>query len=454
MPHQQYIADVMGEVDPRTGFHAYREGYLTMMRQCGKTTIVVVKKIHRALDTVTGPQTILFAAQDGIEAKQKWLDHAEMVKKSPLRDRLAGPDEPTTSNGKELLTWSNGSTERPLSSKPSSGHGETVDFGVVTEAFALQDARYEATIKPAMYTRPDAQFFAESAEGDATSIYWNEILKTQRERLEAEPTRPSRVAFFDFSADPLNDDLGDPETWKRRIPALDLPENSWRGTIALDTIQHEFDNATTPKKLRAFNRGALNIADLGVAGAGVFEDDAWDDTADDNSQLIGDRAFALDIAPDRTWAAIAWAGVNREGLEHHELIAFERNTWWILEELGKRLAANGVDKVTVVAGTQAALMEDDLRTAGINVRLLSRAEYAAACARYSDGIDDGEWRHLASGQDPLDAAVNAAEWTGGQQRVFASSDDTVTICPLVAVVAAAEGYRLREERINILETIA
>lgn len=446
MPWQQYVADVMGEVDPKTGLRCYREGLLTLMRQQGKTTYVISAKVHRALDTKE-PQLIQFAAQDGIEAKKKWLQHAELLKKTPLKARLASITEPVTSNGKEALTWSTGSVEFPISSRPSSGHGDTLDLGLVTEAFSQGDYRYEETMLPAMSARPDAQFLAESTMGTALSLYWNERTEKQRERLEAEPTARGRVAYFDWSFDEEQDDVGSPETWLRRIPALGH-------TMRIEEVQHAWDTADTPTKLRLFRRGFGNIPDLGAAGESVFDLEAWEATADDSSVLAGTRAFALDITPDRTWASIGWAGENRAGIPHHEVIKHERNTHWVRRYLREKLERQGATTVYIVAGTQAALMVDDLENDGIPVRLLNRAEYAAACARYSDAVNDKTHRHLATGQEPLDLAIAGAEWSSGGQRIFLPKDDTTDISPLVVVVAASEGYRLQlEDDYDVMQSV-
>lgn len=448
MPHQQYMADVLGEVDPRTGLRVYREAVVTMMRQCGKTTYVVTAKVHRALDTVT-PQRILFAAQTGDEAKMKWLEHIELVKRTPLGVKIPA-GQPTVKNGRELLTWVNGSTERPISSKPGSGHGVDLDMGVITEAFALPDDRYEQTMLPAMRTRPDAQFIVESTAGDATSIYWNERVEAERLRMLEEPDRPSRTAFFDWSFDPDEDDIGAEETWLRRIPAIGY-------TIRLDEIRHEWESANTPKKLRAFKRGTGNITDLGAEAASAFPEGDWEDTASDEWNIAGPRAFALDVTNDRSWASIGQAGPNEIGEMQLELVAHERSTHWVVPALVDLFARNprAPRRVYVVAGGQAALMAKAIEKKDIEVVVLSRADYAAGCAKVFDEVDEQLIAHRATGQVPLDEAVGGAAWSGGDARVWDRLKSTSIIAPLVAVTAARWGFELEQSRaVDLLDTIA
>lgn len=429
MPWQQYVYDVLGEVDPTTGFRVYREGDLTTMRQVGKTTEIRVFKAHRALDCLE-PQTILFAAQDGIEAKAKWLEHAELIKQSPLAPRLMSMDEPTTSNGKELLTWANRSTERPISSKPTSGHGETLDLGVVTEAFSQVDARYEDTMLFAMNVRPDAQLIVESTEGTVASLYWNAIVDEGRSRLAAEPAARGRVAFFDWSFGP-DDDPADPATWRRRIPSLGH-------TLRLEEVQHAYDRATTPAKMRSFLRGFGNIRDLGAAEGTMFEPEVWEAGEKPKAKIKAGLAFALEISPDRSYSTVGIAGSSSLKGMHVGLARRDRGTHWVVEYLARKAIETETSTVYVAAYSPAALFADDLERAGLTVVVLSRPEVAAACGGFYDAVVD-ELITYTPGQDALEAAVGGASWTGGDVRTFSRANSTTDISPLYAVAIARYG---------------
>jgi hypothetical protein len=446
LPWQQYVYDVVGEVDPKTGIRIYREVDLTTMRQVGKTTIVRTLKVHRALDCLE-PQTILFAAQDGIEAKNKWLEHAELIKRTPLGKRLASPDEPTTSNGKENLVWGNLSTERPISSKPASGHGDTLDAGFVTEAFSQVDDRYENTMLPAMNVRPDAQLFVESTEGTAASLYWNERVDELRERLEAEPKARGRSAGFDWSFSP-DDDPASPETWLRRIPSLGPS-----GIMRVDEVQFAFDRATTPAKMRQFLRGFGNIRDLGAAEGTMFEPDVWEAGERPGSHIAGAITFALDISPDRSYSTIGVGGRSTQRGSHVGIVARERGTHWVIAYLVRKMAEVESDTVYIASNGPAALMVDDLEKVGLNVVVLNRAEVAAACGGLFDDIVAGDISYTP-GQDALNAAVGGAVWTGGDVRTFSRGSSTVDISPLYAIAIARYGSTLAAADYNVLDTIA
>lgn len=438
MPWQQYFYDVFGEVDPNTGIRIYRECTVSAMRQVGKTTGVRVAKAHRALDTTT-PQLIQFAAQDGIEAKKKWLEHAKLIKKSPLADRLLSLDEPVTSNGKEALNWANGSVEFPISSKPDSGHGDTLHLGVVTEAWSLQDDRYENTMLPAMNTVPDAQLLIESTEGNAQSLYWNARVDEQRARYEADPHAPGRTMFLDWSFAP-DDDPGDPATWMRRIPSIGF-------TLRLEEIQYAYDRATTPSKMRQFLRGFGNIRDLGAAEGSMFDADVWEAGANSASRIVGPTTFTLEVSLDRSWSTVGIAGKGIAGGTHVGLAQRQRGTHWCVDYLARKMEQLDATVVYVAAGSPAAAMAGDLERVGLTVIILSRAEIAAACAGLYDDILNGEIQYTP-GQDALEAAIAGAVWTGGDVRVFSRGSSTVDVSPLYAIALARYGSILIAQEVT------
>jgi len=439
MPYQQYIADVMGEVD-ENGERWYKEGLISLSRQQGKTELIRIQQAHRAVDAQE-PQLLQFAAQTGKEALKKWLQTGEKFAATPLLEKMDWPA--STSNGKEVLRFRNGSTIWPLSGLEASGHGDSIDAGFLTEAFAHKDYRIETTMLFGMRARPGAQFWAESAAGTYESIYWNERIEALRERYRAEPqtaNSPHRVAIFDWSLDEDEDDWTEEASWVKVTPALNH-------TIRLSTLRHEFESADTPEKLRKFKRGALNLTDLGAPAGTVFGDEEWENASDDDPRLGTARAIALDITPDRSWASVAWAGETELARIHAELIAHERGTHWVVAYLVKKAAACRVSTVAVVAGTQASEkgMVEALEAAGLEVLILSRADYAAAVAGYYDGIVDRSITHLGPGQAPLHEAVAGAAFSTSEMRTWSPAKSTTIISPLVAVTAAVRAFKIQQE---------
>jgi phage terminase large subunit-like protein len=76
MPWQSMVTDVAGEVEPSTGLPAYREVRVTVPRQSGKTTLVLVVEVDRCV--AWGPhQHCLYAAQDRNNSRTKWEEQCE-----------------------------------------------------------------------------------------------------------------------------------------------------------------------------------------------------------------------------------------------------------------------------------------------------------------------------------------------------------------------------------------
>lgn len=456
------MADVLGEVDPRTGIRIYREGYVTLMRQGGKTTFVISYKSHRALDCET-PQVIQFAAQDGIEAKKKWLQHAKLIKRSALGSRIV-PGSPITSNGKEIFEWDTGSTEVPLSGSEGSGHGDTVNLGLITEAWAHKDSRYIDTMDPAMNADPSAQRLVESTAGTKSSIYWNEQIPELRSRMDADRAdlTASRIALFDWSFDD-DDDIGSPETWRRRIPQIDTP------LLRIEEVETAWRNATTPKKVRAFKRAYGNVADLGAGESSVFDESVWE-AAETNDIIVGFRALTFDVTPDRSWSSLSWAGRNRAGDMQAELIKHERSAHWVVTAAGAIFGRNPkmARRIYCVPGGQAVTLEDAFTRAGIELVILGRSDYAGAAGEYYAGSGDPEeleaeepapriYHTGAPGQLPLHVAIAGAVWSKSQPVVWDAVRATTVLSPLVACSIAPWAYQLELERQpvdDILQTIA
>ena len=106
-------------------------------------------------------------------------------------------------------------------------------------------------------------------------------------------------------------------------------------------------------------------------------------------------------------------------------------------------------RVYVVAtGGQAAIMADRFDDADIEMVVLPRSEYAAACAQYFDGITETVPTivHRKGGQLDLDIAVAGAAWTSTQPRVWDPGKSSTVISPLVAVSIAPWAFNLEQER--------
>ena len=82
MPWQAQVANVAGELEA-DGVPAFREVRVTVPRQSGKTTLILVTELDRCLSW--GPlQRVLYCAQDRNSARAKWEEQGELLRRTTL----------------------------------------------------------------------------------------------------------------------------------------------------------------------------------------------------------------------------------------------------------------------------------------------------------------------------------------------------------------------------------
>lgn len=451
MPWQNMLVDTALEVDPATGLLAYRFVIFKVPRQAGKTTLTLGVAVHRAIAfaKLNGmPQSIIYTAQTAQDAFKKWSDQSDQLI-DILGDRRA---HKRGGNNTPTLTFANGSEYRPISVTKKSGPSQSNDLLFYDEAWGHEDGKIEAGLGPTTIARRQPQSWIYSNAGTRESAWWRGKWTMGRE-LALEGNTTDGIAYFEWSGDREDPDYdpASPEYAAKHHPAAGI-------TIDLAGFKAEYRAmlANPDEGLEGYERAYLNLEPEELTEVWqVVTRDQWSGTGDDSSALVGARAFALDVANDRAWASIAWAGDNQDGLPHAELIKHERNTRWIIPYLVEKLARNRTDTIAVVAGSQAAVMQDDLEQAGLNVLLLSRADYAAACAKFYDGIVDGNLRHRATNQAPLASAISGAAWGTGDARVWSRVKSTTDISPLVACTVATWAHQAdADSAYDVLDSIA
>lgn len=421
MPWQRYVADVALEIDPATGKLAYREIGLTVPRQSGKTTLLLALAVHRALG-FGERQVITYGAQTRNDARKKWEDdYVTTLEMSPLRKLFTV----RKTNGNEAILFKNRSRWGITSNTEKAGHGATLDLGMLDEAFAQVDDRMEQSFKPAMITRPRAQFWVVSTAGTPNSVYLRGKVDAGRQRVDEGLN--SHVAYFEWSA-PEDADPADRATWRGCMPALGH-------TITEDAIAADFASM----KLIEFQRAYLNQWPDRNATDPVIPINMWDTLIDQASPIVGRVVFALDANPERAGAAIAAAGRRPDGFGQVEVADARPGTGWVVPrvlelEQSHRPAAWILDPASAAGAWIPALQE-----AGIEPVLVTGREMAQACgAFYESVIETKDLRHL---DDPrLTAALNGARKRPlGDAWGWHRRNSDIDISPLVAVTLAWQG---------------
>jgi hypothetical protein len=422
MPWQRQVADVALETHD-DGSLVYSEVIVHIMRQQGKTTLQLPVMIQRCIGfPEQGRQWVTYTAQNAVKARDKLFDeHWPLIFDSPLR-KLARLRK---QSGHEAILWRNGSRHTLTSSTAQSGHGDTLDVGVIDEAWAYRDARQEQAMRPAMMTRwcPQLWIMSTAGEDEQGSPYLAGKVKAARERAEA--GTESSIAYFEYSF-AEDDDPFDPATWWRRMPAMGV-------TIDERTIADAMESITDE---REFLRAYGNLWVPRNVKLAKISDEMWILAGDPASRLVTPPAYAVDVNPDSTWAAIGVAGRREDHLRHAELVQYERGTAWVVPRLVDLGGRWGHHPIAVEARGPAGALIPDMIAAGLEVKAMSTADVVQAHGGYYNGLVDGVVKHIEQG--PLSTAVAGAmaKDIGDGAWRFSRTSSTVDICPLMATAAA------------------
>jgi len=424
MPWQRLVADVAMELDPATGLLAYGEVDATLPRQSGKTTLELAVLVHRC--RTWARSRALYSAQDRIHARSKWEDDfVSALDRSPF----AGEYTVRYQRGDEAVRWRNGSRLGITAPNEKAGHSDVLDVCVADEAWALEDARLEQGLSPAMITRPQPQLWVVSTAGTHKSAYLRG--KVERGRERASVGARSTVAYFEWAA-PVGADPADPATWHACMPALGH-------TVTEARIAAEFDRLDLGDFCRAYcNWWPGEIP----ADWQVLDEADWRALADPSSAPVDPVAFAADVTPDRSAAAIAVAGRRLDGLDHVEVVDHRPGTGWVVGRLVELAAKWSPCAVVVDEVGPAGSLVAPLEAAELEVVKPSTRARAAADSGLFDAVVQGSLRYVP--RPALDAAVaGAAKRPLGDSWAWARRGLSVDISPLVAVSLARWGHAIR-----------
>lgn len=402
MPHQALVADVGGELLP-DGSPAFREVITTLMRQQGKTTLVLATKVERCT-LRSSVQRVAYTAQTGSDARKKLLDdEVPILQSSPLWSAVR---RVARAQGSEGIVFKNGSRIDVLASSVSAGHGKIIDLGIIDEAFDDIDDRREQAMLPAMITRTEAQLYVVSTMGTDASVYLNR--KVDAGRAAALEGRTSGIAYFEWSI-PDDEDIDDPAVWWRYMPALGF-------TITEQAVAHARTTMSDGEFRRAFGNQRTRSAER------VIPEATWRMACSPSVAPSAPLTFAVEVSPDRDWAAI----VASDG-KVVELVDYRPGTGWLRDRC-VQLGADHGGRFVVEARSPAA-------AAGVPGAVeVSTADAVKAAGSFYDAVADGR---LQIRTDPrFDAALAAAAkqpvgdaWRFGRK---AGGD----VCPLNAATLA------------------
>lgn len=411
---------------------------LSIPRQVGKTFLVGMIVI--ALCILSPKVTVLWTAHRTKTATKTFQTMQGMVRKKKIRYHLAPGrnDGIRTANGEQEIRFRNGSVIMFGAREGGFGRGfDEVDLEVFDEAQILSEKALEDMVAATNQSRqPSGALLFFMGTPPRPSDPGEEWLGRRNDALEVKPEQQvvglsEDMVYVEFSAD-RDADPDDQEQWRKANP-------SFPSRTPIESIKRLRKNL---KNEDSFKREALGIYDA-ADSARVIDEESWRRVADPASMAIERLSLAVDVAPDRSVAAVSFAGKRADGSWHVELDDHRKGTDWVIPWIKSRAEKNKLH--SVVADEMSGLVEEKngrFYLIGTKIQVtLAAAEgrdMAIACAKFFDGVIDGSVKH--TDQPQVNVALSVArkrplQGAWAWNRKDAESD----ITPIVAETLALWG---------------
>lgn len=436
------------------GMWACRDYCEWVARQNGKGTILELRVLASLF--LLGDQMILWSAHEVKTAKKAAKRMRNLFGNLGTRFERRGSEHYAIqlddahftvkvgqTNGQESFEiLETGQTVLFVARSKTSARGiDAVDLNIIDETFDYTFEQQDA-IGPTQRAALNPQtIYTSSPPLNGVS---GEVMHKLRKRAESD--NPGRLGYRDFGAAGRLEDLrdltplalaaflDDVERWANTNPALGSPR------LSIEDMQN--DRASMSET--GFAREILGIWPKPLESeGGTIDRDAWAALFKGKSEMVGRVRFAVDVSPDRSRSTIAVAGRRADGLFHAEVIRNDAGTGWVVADVKKLTALWETGQVLLDPRSAAGGLIQSLTEAGVEVELVTSAEYGQATGAFIDLVTNAGLRHL-------DQAVLTTAVLGGHLRplsdafAWARKDTTVDITPLVASTLALHGAAATE----------
>lgn len=386
-----------------------------MPRQNGKGEIILVRELAGLV--LFGERLIIHSAHEYKTAAEGFLRIQQVFENVDWLRRLVKTIR--TSHGEEGIELKNGNRLRFLARSKGSGRGFTADCIINDEAMYL-GAPSMAAMLPTLSSRPNPQVWYLGSAGTEESTQFASI------RVRGTSGNPGRLTYNEWSW-PEGADPTDPRNHAMANPAMNI-------RISGAYIVNEQETLPSVE----FSRERGGVWTDGKVDPPI-DPYVWGQRMDRRSAAGEVIAFAVDMAPDRSSAAIGSASIRMEDMsrQHLELIDYRSGTRWLVDRMQELHESWGPVAWVLDPGGPAGALMPELMAAGFDLRLLKTAEASRACGTLQVAVQEDLVRHI--GQPALDTAIGgAASRPVGDSWLFSRKDST-DICPLVAVTYAKFG---------------
>lgn len=419
----------------RDGLWAAFEVGVVCPRQNGKNAILEARELAGLF--LFGERLLIHTAHLADTAKEAFRRLENLCQENSWLDKQVAHYWHT--NGHEEIELKNGNRIRFRTRTKGGGRGFSGDWVCFDEAMEFSEAAQQATMF-VVSARPDPQIWYTGSAVDQLIHDDGRVFASVRER--GVKGGDSSLAFFEWSLpyespeQVPHDVARDPDEWAKANPALDI-------RIRRDYVGNEHRAfAGNPRGFAVERLGVGDWPDLSDV-ATIISLDRWQELADEKSTILDPVCFAVDVAPDRSWATVAAAGKRGDGLYGVEVVQRRRGTGWVKPWLLERVERHQPVGVVYDGGgparsLSAAIDEACEAVAGLEATPVSSQEYAEAYGVFFDAVEQGTVRHR--GHPELAAAIRgAARRPLGDAWAWARKTSSVDISPLVAVTLALWG---------------
>lgn len=399
-------------------------------RQQGKSQLIVARALAGIL--LFDEQTIIISAHQQDTAREVFTRLVDILEDhAALNARVETYGKALN---REYIRFTSGQVIRFKARSTGGGRGFSCDCLLLDEAQILAPSAW-AAILPTMSARPNPQVWLLGTPPTAQDD--GEVFG--RFRDAGLSGKESRLAYLEWSADE-DDDINDPMTWAKANPAFGY-------RISHDAVAGE--RATMSDDQFSMERLGMWA---GSISKNVIDAESWARISDPASLAIENLSLAIDVAPDRSVAAVSFAGQRADGIWHVELDEHRNGVGWVVPWVVARCERNEIRAVVVDGGrSPASSLIDAFEKAGIKVTQTTAGDMATACARFYDGAMEQSFRHTDQPQVNVSLSTASKRPIGdawGWNRKGEASDITPIVSATLALWGAQNGSVKKPTRKN------
>lgn len=430
------------------GLWAALENVIIEARQNGKTGGVITPIVVD--DLFNGPpDRVVWTAHLFKTAREAFEDIRNLIAGTPELDRRVR--KVREANGEEGIELTNGASLDFLARSKGGGRGLGGKTIVLDEGLFLPPGAIGALF-PVLAARPNPRLLIASSAAAVESEYLRSLVARGRRG------GPGAPAFVEWCAPGSFDDprcwagtkcshvaglavecaLDQERLWPLASPALG-------GRLTWDTLRQL--RLTMP--WREFAREFFGWHESPDGSETRIPPVLWAAARDELSRVADARrpVFVVDVAPDRSAAAIAVAGARADGRTHGGIARHGAGDAWVVDEV-KALRGKHPGALFALDGASpAAALLAGLEADGWPIRKLSLAEVAQACGSLESALRRTPPSVAHRGDPLLTAALAAAAvrnvGDGGWAWTRRTSDGDIT--PLTAFTFAVWLHQSRPD---------